>query len=83
VVAVFEGEEATMKVPHGGKTYDVNATSRPKTYEVALGGDVVGEFVLEDDDTRVTPRGSKLSGDALRAIADEFVDRGGAPMGIA
>ena len=44
------------------------------------GSDVVGGFILEDEDTKVTLRGTKTTTKVVREVADEFVDRGGAPM---
>jgi hypothetical protein len=66
-----------------GKTYDVDTAPPGGSHEVRLDGKAVGAFVLEPEETRVTVK-SKLVTEALLVdIADRFVAKGGAPMGIA
>lgn len=63
-----------------GRTYEVKAEGGPSSFRVELEREVVGSIHLDDDDTRVTLRGAKTTLDVLREVADEFIDRGGAPM---
>ena len=68
-----------------GKSYEVRETGSRETFEVYVGSDHVATFVLDDDKTHVTvtAAGQKKTKEAtIREVADEFVDKGGAPMGI-
>lgn len=68
-----------------GKTYEVRQTGSRETFEVHLGSDHVATFVIDEDKTHVTitAAGQKKTREAtIREVADEFVDRGGAPMGM-
>ena len=66
-----------------GKTYDVSTAPVGGTHEVHLDGTLVGTFVLEPEETKVTPNGKRATEALLVDIADRFVDKGGGPMGIA
>jgi hypothetical protein len=63
-----------------GRTYEVKQEGDPSSFRVELEREVVGSIRLDDDDTHVTLRGAKTTIDVLREVADEFIDRGGAPM---
>ncbi len=66
-----------------GKTYDVDTAPPGGSHEVRLDGAVVGAFVLEPDETKVTVKGKLATETLLVDIADRFVAKGGGPMGIA
>jgi hypothetical protein len=73
-----------MKVKaRDGKVYDVSTAPPGGTHEVSLGGAVVGAFVLEETETRVTVKSKQVTETLLVDIADRFVSQGGGPMGIA
>lgn len=63
-----------------GRTYEVKSDGGHSSFDVLLGSDIVGGFVLEEEDTKVTLRGTRTTSAIVREVADEFVDRGGAPM---
>jgi hypothetical protein len=63
-----------------GRTYDVKTEGGPTSFRVELERELVGSIRLDDDDTHVTLRGAKTTVEILREVADEFIDRGGAPM---
>lgn len=63
-----------------GRTYEVKSDGGEASFDVLLGSDIVGGFVLEEEETKITLRGTKTTTKILHEIADEFVDRGGAPM---
>lgn len=63
-----------------GRTYEVKQEGGPSSFRVELGREVVGAIRLDDDDTRVTLRGTATTLEVLREVAEEFIDRGGAPM---
>lgn len=63
-----------------GRTYEVRTESGPSSFRVELGHEVVGSIRLDDDETHVALRGTQTTLEVLREIADEFIDRGGAPM---
>jgi hypothetical protein len=65
-----------------GKTYDVDTAPPGGSHEVRLDGKVVGSFVLEPEETKVTVKGKAVTEALLVDIADRFVDKGGGPMGI-
>ena len=66
-----------------GKTYDVSTAPPGGQHEVKLDGELVGSFVLLETETKVTVKSKKITETLLVDIADRFVDKGGAPMGIA
>jgi hypothetical protein len=73
-----------MKVKaRDGKVYDVGTAPPGGSHDVKLDGEVVGSFVLEPEETKVTVRSKKVTETLLVDIADRFVDKGGGPMGIA
>jgi hypothetical protein len=73
-----------MKVKaRDGKVYDVSTAPPGGTHEVSLGGSVVGSFVLEETETRVSVKSKQVTETLLVDIADRFVAQGGGPMGIA
>lgn len=73
-----------MKVKaRDGKVYEVGAAPPGGRHEVRQDGSVVGAFVLEADETRVTVLNKGVDEALLVDIADRFVAQGGAPMGIA
>jgi len=65
-----------------GKTYDVENAPPGGSHEVRLDGAIVGAFVLEAEETRVTVHNKKATEALLVDIADRFVAKGGAPMGM-
>lgn len=73
-----------MKVKaRDGKVYDVETAPPGGAHEVRLAGTVVGTFVLEPDETKVTVKSKQMTEALLIDIADRFVAQGGGPMGIA
>jgi hypothetical protein len=73
-----------MKVKaRDGKVYEVSTAPPGGSHEVQLDGVVMGSFVLEPTETRVTIGHKKMTEELLVDIADRFVDKGGSPMGIA
>jgi hypothetical protein len=66
-----------------GKTYEVDTAPPGGSHEVRLDGAVVGSFVLEPEETKVTVTNKKVTETLLVDIADRFVAKGGGPMGIA
>jgi hypothetical protein len=65
-----------------GKTYEVKPTNRVR-YEVFRDEAHVAYFLLKDDDTEagLLPEGTgKVSKETVLEVAQEFVDRGGAPV---
>ena len=73
-----------MKVKaSNGKTYDVSTAPPGGEHEVKLGAEVVGAFVLEPEETRITKTTKSANERLVLEIADRFVDQGGSPMGIA
>jgi hypothetical protein len=66
-----------------GKTYDVDTAPPGGSHEVRLDGKVVGAFVLEEEETKVTVKSKQMTEILLVDIADRFVAKGGGPMGIA
>ena len=66
-----------------GKTYDVDTAPPGGSHEVRLDGALVGAFILEPEETKVTVHSKKATEALLVDIADRFVDKGGGPMGIA
>ena len=66
-----------------GKTYNVSTAPPGGKHEVDLGGTVVGSFVLLPTETKVTVKSKLMTEILLVDIADRFVAKGGAPMGIA
>ena len=73
-----------MKVKaRDGKVYEVSTAPPGGTHEVRLDGAVMGTFVLEPAETRVTVKSKPMTEKLLVDIADRFVAQGGAPMGIA
>src|SRR5262249_54485331 len=80
----FAMSDVAMRIPfRDGKAYDVRRTDDRTRFEVWLGKDHVGDFVLgdEEEDPVVSTLGS-MPRTTILGIAREFVDRGGAPMGI-
>jgi hypothetical protein len=76
--------ESGMKVKaRDGKVYEVSTAPVGGTHEVKLDDELVGSFVLEPDETKVTVRSKRVTDKLLVDIADRFVDKGGGPMGIA
>jgi hypothetical protein len=65
------------------KTYDVDTAPPGGSHEVRLDGEIVGSFVLEPRETKVTVKSKRVTEALLVDIADRFVAQGGAPMGIA
>jgi hypothetical protein len=73
-----------MKVKaRDGKVYEVGAAPPGGRHEVRLGGALIGVFVLEPDETRISELGKGATEALLVDIADRFVAQGGSPMGIA
>lgn len=73
-----------MKVKaRDGKVYEVSTAPPGGSHEVSIGGEVVGSFVLEERETKVSVKSKKADEALLVDIADRFVAQGGAPMGIA
>ncbi len=66
-----------------GKTYDVENAPPGGSHQVSLDGKVVGAFVLEPEETVVTVKSKAVTEATLVDIANRFVAKGGAPMGIA
>lgn len=66
-----------------GKVYEVSTAAPGGEHEVRLDGKVVGSFVLLEDETKVNPKARGMTEILLVDIADRFVAKGGAPMGIA
>ena len=66
-----------------GKTYDVGTAPPNGEHTVHLDGDLVGSFVLLARETQVTVKDKRATETLLVDIADRFVEKGGAPMGIA
>jgi len=65
-----------------GKTYEVGTAPPGGSHEVHLDGTLVGAFILEPEETKVTVHGKKATEALLVDIADRFVAKGGAPMGM-
>lgn len=65
-----------------GKVYEVSLAPPGGSHEVRLDGQVVGSFVLLEEETRVAPEAPLGTERLLTEIADRFVAQGGAPMGI-
>jgi len=65
------------------KVYEVSIAPPGGTHDVSLDGAVVGAFVLEETETRVTVKSKQVTETLLVDIADRFVAKGGGPMGIA
>ena len=66
-----------------GKTYEVKATGNAETFEVWLGADQVASFVIEEDVNRVRLAAAgkgKTTEKTIDEVANQFVDKGGAPM---
>jgi hypothetical protein len=66
-----------------GNTYNVSTAPPGGSHEVDLGGTVVGSFVLLPKETKVKVKSKLVTETLLVDIADRFVAKGGAPMGIA
>lgn len=67
-----------------GKVYEVGTAPPGGTHEVRLGAIVIGSFILEPEETRVSIRSKAHANEKLLVdIADRFVAQGGSPMGIA
>ena len=65
-----------------GKTYDVDTAPPGGSHQVRLDGALVGAFILEPEETKVTVHDKKATEALLVDIADRFVAKGGGPMGI-
>lgn len=73
-----------MKVKaRDGKTYEVTTAPPGGEHEVYLDRNLVGTFVLEPTETKVSVRSNAMTEILLVDIADRFVAQGGGPMGIA
>lgn len=65
-----------------GRTYEVAEAAPGASHKVSHDGAEVGSFVLEAERTRLSVKAKPMTEALLREIADEFVERGGAPMGM-
>ena len=65
-----------------GKLYEVSTAPVGGTHEVTYHGTLVGTFVLKSRETVVHVKSQLVTESTLVDIADRFVDKGGAPMGI-
>jgi hypothetical protein len=65
-----------------GKVYEVGTAPPGGSHQVSLDGTVVGSFVLEPQETVVTVKSKQATEALLVDIADRFVAKGGAPMGM-
>ena len=70
-----------MKVKVKGKTYDVSTAPPGGSHEVSLDASKVGSFIIEPREIKLSP--STITEKLLLEIAEAFIDKGGAPMGIA
>jgi hypothetical protein len=72
-----------MKVKaRDGKVYEVGSAPPGGRHEVHLDGELVGAFILEEAETKVEVKSKKANEALLVDIADRFVAKGGAPMGM-
>ena len=65
-----------------GKMYEVSTAPVGGAHEVKYHGTLVGTFVLKKRETIVSVKSELITESTLTDIADRFVDKGGAPMGM-
>lgn len=66
-----------------GKVYEVGTAPPYGEHEVRLDGDLMGTFTLLERETKVAVKDKRATETLLVDIADRFVEKGGAPIGIA